>query len=361
MRGFQEFKSGEAFSGIYYAHEWFTRIPRGRVTLKLTCPVYVIGKEAEDVCTEVAVDVLPATPERVEAVRRRIEDRWDGRKRTAHEGDPIRWILGCRHGAFVPLALRIIERHWPGAFLPYPLLDFSYYHSDAPEEVHARIVALACRPGWKLREDLFSYWFARDYDDPNARDEVRERLARRSYDYQYWPIHRTPLPAREFGKRLKAKDPWTRILTCVTFPRGCPRDWKRSLLEDCRRLTRPLPAGELAAFLRDLDDDTFAVRERASAALAELGEPVVSPLRQALQTPLSPEVKRRIRAALEMIAASPVPPDRDQIFEFLSSVRNSPEAEAILAALAEGDAAFFLTQAAKAAILQRQKNRSPGG
>jgi hypothetical protein len=354
--GPQIFDPGEAYSVTVYAHEWFARIPSGRASLKVSCPVQIEGKGEEEVSTDLDVEVLPATPERLTAVRQRMEAALDRRRRTRFEGDPARWIFGTRQRAFVPVALRIIGEN------AYPLnqmLDFSYCLSDAPEEVHARMVALSCQPGWKGRMHLFDYWHTRCYDDPDAADEAQMRFAKVSFDELYSLTHRPTLPPQEFAKLLETQNPWTRILTYVTFPARSPREWKRTLLEDCRQLARPLPAKQLAPLLRELDDDAFEVRERASAALEDFGERVEAPLRQALQNPLSLEVKRRIHIALEQIAATPRPPARD-VIEYLTYRSKSPEADAVLAALAEGDAAFSLTQAAKAAILQRQKNRTSG-
>jgi hypothetical protein len=59
--------------------------------------------------------------------------------------------------------------------------------------------------------------------------------------------------------------------------------------------------------LKELDDADFAVRQRAGAALEALGEPVETPLRQALQAQPSLEQRRRIEAVLAAIAENPCP------------------------------------------------------
>ena len=68
------------------------------------------------------------------------------------------------------------------------------------------------------------------------------------------------------------------------------------LIEDIDAL--PLPARDLNALLRQLDDNSFAVRERATAELLRLADGVEPDLRQALKRPLSPEPARRVKVTL---------------------------------------------------------------
>ncbi|HEY7423857.1 MAG TPA: hypothetical protein VH682_06385, partial [Gemmataceae bacterium] len=339
---------GWKYSERLYVHGWFRHIPSGRTSLKVSTVMEVEGKPEKEVSTVVDINVQAATPERVTALRRRLERSPDLPPLDFGEELPENWIYGTRHSALVPFALRRIE-----VFLTDQMLDFCYYLSDAPEEVHAHMVALACKSGWTGRVALFAYWRDRGFDEPKVADE-RPGFPD-WFDYQYWPTHRTPLPPQEFSKLLKAKNPWTRILTYLTFPARCPRDWTRALLEDCRQLTRPLPADQFAQLLHDLDADSFAVREKASERLEQLGERVETHLKQASQTPLSPEAKRRVRSALEKIAATPRSPDCDQVIRYLIETTRTPETDAILTALAEGDPDIRLTQYVKTALQERQK------
>src|SRR5262249_43516037 len=61
----------------------------------------------------------------------------------------------------------------------------------------------------------------------------------------------------------------------------------------------------LARLLADLDDDSFAVRERATRALRTLGERAGPALRRALEGHPSPEVRRRVGLLLEEIGPGP--------------------------------------------------------
>src|SRR5262249_197707 len=58
-------------------------------------------------------------------------------------------------------------------------------------------------------------------------------------------------------------------------------------------------AGCIARLIADLDNDAFAVREKASAELARLGSPAEPALRKAMEGKVSAEVRSRLRALLD--------------------------------------------------------------
>src|SRR5262249_53935811 len=65
---------------------------------------------------------------------------------------------------------------------------------------------------------------------------------------------------------------------------------------------QPRPAADarrIAAWIAELDDDAYAVRENASAELADLGKSAEEALLKAEKEPASPEVKRRITLLLK--------------------------------------------------------------
>ena len=77
----------------------------------------------------------------------------------------------------------------------------------------------------------------------------------------------------------------------------------RALLEFFRKRTLKDPDGNrIQKLIRELGDDSFEVREKASAALTELGEVAVPLLRQAVQDP-DIEVVRRAERCLQQIKA----------------------------------------------------------
>ena len=77
-----------------------------------------------------------------------------------------------------------------------------------------------------------------------------------------------------------------------------PRRTVPFFLEHVRPVVPCATAEQIAQLIRDLDDDQFAVREKAGAALEQLGRTAQPALRKALQSP-SLEVRRRAAGLLE--------------------------------------------------------------
>jgi RNA polymerase sigma factor (sigma-70 family) len=119
---------------------------------------------------------------------------------------------------------------------------------------------------------------------------------------------------------------------------------------------------DLARLVADLDNDQFAVREAASAELARSSESAAATLRAALTGSPSAELRRRV----EMLLAKLKPEELSA--ESLRSVRlietleyvASPEARALLKAVAAGNPGTRLTREAKAS-LDRLEDRARRG
>jgi hypothetical protein len=73
------------------------------------------------------------------------------------------------------------------------------------------------------------------------------------------------------------------------------------------RLKAPvtIPRGKLSQLLKDLDDDKFAVRDKANRELEELGERAETALRSALENNPSLELRRRVELLLEKLKDRP--------------------------------------------------------
>jgi WD40 repeat protein len=117
-------------------------------------------------------------------------------------------------------------------------------------------------------------------------------------------------------------------------------------------------AKQVAALIADLDSDAFAVRERSSRTLAELGVPARPALQKALQANPSTEARSRIEAILRQIAQpAPVPSRQPQLraLEILERLA-TPAARDLLERLAGGAVGDPLTEDARA-TLQRMGAR----
>jgi RNA polymerase sigma factor (sigma-70 family) len=116
-------------------------------------------------------------------------------------------------------------------------------------------------------------------------------------------------------------------------------------------------AGRAQQLIADLDSDTFAVREKATQALRELGGLAEPALREALQGVPKPEVRRRAGAVLDGLKNGSLTAAQlreVRAVEVLERV-GTPEARRLLEALAQGAAAARLTREAQASLARLAK------
>jgi hypothetical protein len=125
----------------------------------------------------------------------------------------------------------------------------------------------------------------------------------------------------------------------------------RSRLQPVKR-----PEGvEVARWIQSLDADEFAVREQAMADLAQCGETTEAELRRAASDEQrSAEVRRRAKQLLAGLGSERLSPSSERLrslraLEVLEHI-GTPEAAAVLKALAGGAAEARLTQEAKASL-----------
>jgi WD40 repeat protein len=126
------------------------------------------------------------------------------------------------------------------------------------------------------------------------------------------------------------------------------------------RLTRSAEV-EVAArrLIAQLDDDKFAVREKASRDLASLGPTAEATLRQAANDHRSPEVRQRLRNILDAMkqrkkAEEGFGPERVRMATALLEKIDAPESRRAIEELASGPAEATATREARA-VLERLK------
>jgi RNA polymerase sigma factor (sigma-70 family) len=115
----------------------------------------------------------------------------------------------------------------------------------------------------------------------------------------------------------------------------------------------------LDRLIQELDDDTFAVREKASEELARIGEPAVAALQKAQEESPSAEVRtraKRLLASLRGKAAQDLALRQARAVEILEQI-GTPDARRFLQALAGGAADAPLTLEAKAALARLSKRK----
>src|SRR5262249_25501949 len=109
------------------------------------------------------------------------------------------------------------------------------------------------------------------------------------------------------------------------------------LSEKLKPAAAPDPKRE-AQLIADLDSKSFAARQKAPAALENLGELVVVPLRAALEMRPALEAAQRIEKLLEVIASQPLPPEKLRDLRAVEALEYiaTPNARAVLRALSQG-------------------------
>jgi hypothetical protein len=114
-------------------------------------------------------------------------------------------------------------------------------------------------------------------------------------------------------------------------------------------------------WIEQLDDDQFAVRERATGELEKIGISGEPTLRRALLTNLSLEARRRIERILEKLEGGNLPPENlraQRALEVLEQI-DTPETRQILEKLSGGAPDATLTQDAKLGLQRLGKRPTP--
>jgi WD40 repeat protein len=127
-----------------------------------------------------------------------------------------------------------------------------------------------------------------------------------------------------------------------------------------REALKPVMGGDekrIAQLVKDLDNDTFETREKASAELAHVGEPAGPALRKALEGTPSAEMRVRITQLLDKFGGKVASADvvrRERALEVLEHI-DSADARALMGELAKGAPEATLTLEAKAALKRLEK------
>jgi hypothetical protein len=110
---------------------------------------------------------------------------------------------------------------------------------------------------------------------------------------------------------------------------------------------------QVAQWITDLDDATFAVRQQAMQELEKLGASITATVRDAMKAKNTLEVQRRLELLLEKIEAS----QQSRIIRALEALEHiaNPSARELLVQLAHGAPGALLTREAMAAAERLSK------
>lgn len=124
------------------------------------------------------------------------------------------------------------------------------------------------------------------------------------------------------------------------------------LLHQRLRKPAPIDTAKIAALLAELDSEQFAIRERATRSLQELGMSAEAAMRRALAKQPSLEVRRRLEQILEKLESGERKAEELQArraVELLELI-GTTQAQLLLRERSQGPADDWLTQEAKASL-----------
>jgi len=123
-----------------------------------------------------------------------------------------------------------------------------------------------------------------------------------------------------------------------------------ALLQTRLEPTRPVRPELITQWIRDLNDDRFAVREKATHELEQQAEGAQAALSQVIQGKPTPELRRRAEALLDKLAS--VQGERLRMLRAVEVLERcgTPDCRRLLEKLATGQPAARLTEEAKASL-----------
>ncbi|MFL5339861.1 MAG: PQQ-binding-like beta-propeller repeat protein, partial [Gemmataceae bacterium] len=150
-----------------------------------------------------------------------------------------------------------------------------------------------------------------------------------------------------------AKPEWELAGPAVSALAGRPDDLVKLAREQMKLAAGPdVDADALKKLAAQLGDSIFAVRERATAAMARYGREALPVLQEQLAQATSAEQRQRLQQAIQAITRSPVPSEDLRRLRMLALLeqQGTAESRAELQRLAAGFADAALTREAKAAL-----------
>jgi hypothetical protein len=322
-------KPGDKWSEIHYVHHWLRPIPQGKIPFKISWPIHEVGEKTKEYSAEarLIVDIQAARKETLDLLCEDLERKFLERPiREEDLSEVIDFVRNTRHSELAPIIWRLIESPEGTAHIQ-EFVETIYATSSDATAVNDRLIGLITDPHYCSSAALFWYWY-------------RKHMK---------------LSPNEASRLLGDKSMWIRTLAYAAFPGRCDDQSRASLFDDIREAQRALPEGQVAKLVAEIDDDDFAIRDRASTELEKLGERVREQLLQALQARSSVESQYRIRLLLSRIPDAPPPIVRETLnsLEYMET----SESKAILRLFAEGASDLWTTKQSTIVLRKTKENR----
>lgn len=122
---------------------------------------------------------------------------------------------------------------------------------------------------------------------------------------------------------------------------------------------QPADPKKIEQWLAELKSEQFSVRDKAAAALAELGELAEKPLRRAISVPTVADFRGRVERLLNRLTGPVTDPERLRMVRAVAVLENigTPEAGNLLKTLESGAPEAILTREARASRLRHDERR----
>jgi WD40 repeat protein len=205
-------------------------------------------------------------------------------------------------------------------------------------------------------------WMARYSPDGKGLATVAEDRTVKLWDVSARPAAVTDASDRELGQ-------WWEELASADAAAAYRAVWAlagaRGAVPFLQKRLRPVPdpgpdaAKRLTKLVADLDNDDFAVREKATEEIAKLGQSAAPELRKALEGKPSPELRQRVEHLLEKLGGPLDDPETLREIRAVEALEQAgtPEARRVLEAVGKGAESARLTAEAKAALARLAARR----
>ena len=206
-----------------------------------------------------------------------------------------------------------------------------------------------------LGESLWCFWITPEQNPSGGNSKLLRWLLASGHQRRQRLAHLArPLTAAEMERYWRAlgdADPETAAEALGYLASAPGAD--RQVVPFLRKYVKAVPPSDikrLGQLIADLDNDEFAVRDRAQRELERMGEDAAPALRKALAGKPALEARRRIEAILKKPRA--LSPETLQVVRAVEVLENIGTAEAreLLKSLAKGVPEAVLTQEAKASL-----------
>lgn len=314
-----EVKPGESFQTDIHLHHRFPKVSAGQSKLRFRWDLSTGKGQTISLSTwaDIAVDVLPATAERIDALRiQLLKNLSDKGCDTLRRAAIVKQLSHCKHLQLLPILFDIVGRE--------------EQHGDSIEASYA--IASMIRANSACRAPVLDYLLG---SKPRGAPLILRHI---------FVGTDSQMGADDSRELAKAANIWVRT---IVWASGDSKDEK--FLDELASLVRHIDKERLEELLRQLDSPAFPTRQKAEEELSSLGQAAIPFIRTALKRRLTPEQRDRAGRILTVIEKPRDDPLAIDIMQFLAEMKTA-RARMVLSALAKNEPTSWIAIQAVAAL-----------